>query len=104
MRTARKVPNNPKAAGVGEVTVTRAVSSYYTPNPNKGLEKFLSTDLTTGLTKFDASGWSAKAKSDMSWNSMSWADSQSWSDMSWADQSWATHVLGRPVLERHVVG
>ena len=90
MRTARKVPNNPKAAGVGEVTVTRAVSSYYTPNPNKGLEKFVSTDLTTGLTNFDASGWSAKAKSDMSWNSMSWADSQSWSDMSWADQSWAS--------------
>ena len=90
MRTARKVPNNPKAAGVGEITVTRAVSSYYTPNPNKGLEKFLSTDLTTGLTKLDAAGWSAKAKSDMSWNSMSWADSQSWSDMSWADQSWAS--------------
>jgi serine protease AprX len=90
MRTARRVPNNPKAAGVGEITVTRAVSSYFTPNPNKGLEKFLSTDLTTGLTNFDATGWGAKAKSDMSWNSMSWADSQSWSDMSWADQSWAS--------------
>src|SRR6185503_19414053 len=25
MRTARRVPNNPKAAGVGEITVTRAV-------------------------------------------------------------------------------
>jgi|1185.fasta_scaffold03222_2 serine protease AprX len=89
MRTARKVPNNPKAAGVGEVTVTRAVSTGYTPNPNKGLEKYLSSDLITGLTNFDATGWAAKARSDMSWNSMSWAD-QSWSDMSWADQSWAS--------------
>ena len=88
MRTARKVPNNPKAAGVGEVTASRAVTSQYTPNPNAGLERFLATPAGSTLPSFDAMSWSSAAKSSTSWNSMSWAD-QSWSDMSWADQSWA---------------
>ncbi|MDX6475714.1 MAG: serine protease AprX, partial [Gaiellaceae bacterium] len=91
MRTARRVPINPKAAGVGEITVTRAVSSPYAPNPNKALNKYLVADTsgTGALPLFDAQSWSTAAKSTMSWNSMSWAD-QSWSDMSWADQSWAS--------------
>jgi serine protease AprX len=89
MRTARKVRDNPRAAGVGEITATRAVTTAVTPNPNAGLDKFV-TPLagSTGVT-FDAMSWADVAKASMSWNSMSWAD-QSWSDMSWADQSWAT--------------
>jgi serine protease AprX len=90
MRTARKVPINPKSAGVGEVTVTRAVVSPYTPNPNRGLERFLASDPSgSGLPVFDGQTWATAAQGGMSWNSMSWAD-QSWSDMSWADQSWAS--------------
>jgi serine protease AprX len=91
MRTARRVPINPKAAGVGEITATRAVSSPYSPNPNKGLERYLvpDTSVAGGLPLFDAQSWASAAKSAMSWNSMSWAD-QSWSDMSWADQSWTS--------------
>src|SRR5438270_2753545 len=86
MRTARNVPGT-KAAGLGEITATRAVTTNATPNPNKGLERFLVTDATG--TSVDAMSWASAAKSDMSWNSMSWADNQSWSDMSWADQSWS---------------
>ena len=42
MRTARAVRNgNPKAAGLGEITATRAVASGSTPNPNRGLERFV---------------------------------------------------------------
>src|SRR4051794_24850079 len=88
MRTARKVPGT-KAAGVCQITATRAVASGATPNPNKGLERFVTTDATSGGLTFDAMSWSDAAKSDMSWNSMSWADNMSWSDMSWADQSWS---------------
>jgi serine protease AprX len=89
MQTARRVPVNPKAAGVGEVTVTRAVTARATPNPNKGLNRFLISG-TNGLSVFDAMSWADAAKSGgKSWNSMSWAD-QSWSDMSWADQSWTS--------------
>jgi serine protease AprX len=88
MQTARKVAVNPKAAGVGELTAPRAVAARKTPNPNKGLDRFLGTDTTTGTTLFNAMSWANSAKGDMSWNSMSWSD-QSWSDMSWADQSWS---------------
>jgi serine protease AprX len=89
MRTARKVRTNPRAAGVGEVTATRAVVSTYTPNPNAGLERFVTADAASGSQVFDAMSWSDAAKATMSWNSMSWSD-QSWSDMSWSDQSWAS--------------
>jgi hypothetical protein len=81
---------DPAAAGVGEIVASRAVTSLYQPNPNKGLERFLATPAGSGATPaFDSMSWASSAKSSMSWNSMSWAD-QSWSDMSWADQSWAT--------------
>jgi serine protease AprX len=89
MRTARKVKTNPLAAGLGELTASRAVTSPVSPNPNAGLDRFVtSVTGTSGLT-FDAMSWASAARTDMSWNSMSWAD-QSWSDMSWADQSWAS--------------
>ncbi len=89
MQTARKVPINPKAAGVGEITVTRAAAASGSQNPNKGLDRYLVADAATGISSFDAMSWASAAKASMSWNSMSWAD-QSWSDMSWADQSWAS--------------
>ena len=89
MRTARRVLSNPRAAGLGEITASRAVLSASTPNPNLGLERFVSTPAGATLPAFDSAGWAGAAKSSMSWNSMSWAD-QSWSDMSWADQSWAS--------------
>jgi serine protease AprX len=87
MRTARNVKSNDPAAGVGELTATRAVSSTVTPNPNAGLDRFLTTSWSGGLT-FSSYNWASAANASMSWNSMSWAD-QSWSDMSWADQSWS---------------
>jgi serine protease AprX len=87
MQTARVVRGgNPSAAGLGEITASRAASAWATPNPNKGLERFVGPD-STGALAFDSMSWSSAASSDMSWNSMSWAD-QSWSDMSWADQAW----------------
>jgi serine protease AprX len=89
MRTARKVLTNPRAAGVGEITASRAVASQLTPNPNAGLNKFVTAAAGSTLPVFDAASWATAAKASISWNSMSWAD-QSWSDMSWADQSWAS--------------
>src|SRR5438552_563629 len=88
MRTARRVWSNPRAAGVGEITVSRAAASNWAPNANLGLERYLVSDPTGGsLPVFDSQSWASKAKSDMSWNSLSWTD-QSWSDLSWTDQSW----------------
>jgi serine protease AprX len=89
MRTARKVKTNPLAAGLGELTASRAVLSPVTPNPNAGLDRFVTSVAGTSGVTFDAMSWADAARADMSWNSMSWSD-QSWSDMSWADQSWAS--------------
>jgi serine protease AprX len=88
MRTARTMLNNPAAAGLGELTATRAVSSTATPNPNAGLDRFVGTSSWSSSPTFNSWSWANAANASMSWNSMSWAD-QSWSDMSWADQSWS---------------
>jgi serine protease AprX len=88
MRTARAVRNgNPKAAGLGEITASRAVAANFAPNPNKGLDRFVTANVATGGVSFDSMSWASAAKADMSWNSMSWTD-QSWSDQSWSDQAW----------------
>ena len=87
MRTARAVRNgNPRAAGLGEITASRAVAANFAPNPNKGLEQFVSMTDPSGPV-FDSMSWASAAKGSMSWNSMSWTD-QSWSDQSWSDQAW----------------
>jgi hypothetical protein len=81
---------NPLAAGLGEITATRAAFYGNPPNGNLGLDQFVKNGVNgvAGLS-FNAMSWvSAIENGDMSWNSMSWAD-QSWSDMSWADQSWS---------------
>jgi len=88
MQTARAVRvGNPKSAGLGEITASRAATAWATPNPNAGLERFLSSNPIDGSKSFDAMSWASAAKASMSWNSMSWAD-QSWSDQSWSDQAW----------------
>ncbi len=90
MRTARSLKNgneNTSAAGLGEITATRAVTSTQTPNPNRGLDSFVSSSGPGGGPTFNAMSWANAATADMSWNSMSWTD-QSWSDQSWSDQAW----------------
>jgi serine protease AprX len=89
MRTARVVRRTPEAAGVGEITASRAAAASYAPNPNLGLERFFKSNSGGSGQSFDAMSWANAAKTDMSWNSMSWT-SQSWSDQSWSDQSWAS--------------
>jgi hypothetical protein len=87
MRTARAVRGTTSAAaGLGEITATRAVGSSLTPNPNAGIDRFVTGSGGSG-NSFDAMSWASAAKASMSWNSMSWAD-QSWSDLSWSDQAW----------------
>src|SRR6476469_2074458 len=58
MKTARKVSSgNPKAAGLGEITASRAVmASDNVPNPNIGLERFLSSSGGSG-NSFNAMSW-----------------------------------------------
>jgi serine protease AprX len=75
--------------GVGEVNAGRSVEYSNPPSANKALNKYLTTDLLTGGTVFDAASWASTAKVDASWASASW-DSASWAEASWSSASWAS--------------
>jgi serine protease AprX len=76
------------ALGVGEVQSAAASRVANPPNPNAGLDAYLTTDLT-GATVFDAASWSSAALTNASWNSASWT-SASWSNASWSSASWSS--------------
>jgi serine protease AprX len=76
------------ALGVGEVQAAAASAVTNPPNPNAGLDAYLTTDLT-GATVFDVASWSNAALANASWNSASW-NSASWSSASWSSASWSS--------------
>jgi serine protease AprX len=78
----------PYALGVGEVRASAAAAVTSPPNPNAGLDGFVTTDPTGGLA-FDAASWSSAAQANASWNSASW-NSASWSSASWNSASWSS--------------
>lgn len=77
------------ALGVGVVDGSAALTASGLPNPNAGLNQFVSLNTTTGKPEFDAGAWYATAVSNASWSSASWA-SASWSSASWSSASWAS--------------
>jgi serine protease AprX len=98
MVTARPVPQTPKAAGVGEITATRAAQIAYAPNPNLGIERYLST-AADGSVSFNALAWTdaIKSKSDLAWSDLAWSDlawsdsnlaAMAWTDLAWSDLAW----------------
>jgi serine protease AprX len=91
MLTARKLPlvtNN--SLGLGEVNALAAALVSRPPNPNAGLDKFITTTSSgTGSTSysFDAVGWADAAKADVSWDAVAWSD-VAWDDVAWGDVAW----------------
>ena len=75
------------SAGVGEITANKAAAVTNPPNPNAGIDQFLTTDPTVGGTAFDAASWNSTALGNASWNSVSW-NSASWNSASWNSASW----------------
>jgi serine protease AprX len=78
-----------KALGVGVLDGDGSMDTTTPPNPNAGLNQFVTTDSATGLKVFDAASWSSAASADASWNSASWS-SASWSSASWSSASWSS--------------
>jgi serine protease AprX len=76
------------ALGVGEVQASAAAAVASPPNPNAGLNTYIVSDPSGGLT-FDAASWSSAAQANASWNSASW-NSASWSSASWSSASWSS--------------
>ena len=87
MKSARSIPGaTPGQAGVGEITAPWAANDTDPPNPNAGLDQYLTTD-ASGATVFNASAWKTAAQSDSAWNDSAWNDS-AWNDSAWNDSAW----------------
>jgi serine protease AprX len=106
MMTATPQLLAPKGSlGVGELNIPRARAIKPTqalPNPNAGLNQFLSS-ASDGSKVFNAVAWESAAKSNVAWDSAAWSDaawsdaawsSVAWSDAAWADVAWATAAWG----------
>jgi serine protease AprX len=80
------------ALGVGEVQANAAAAVVDPPNPNAGLNQYVTSE-ANGSAVFDAASWSNAAKANASWNAASWASaswaSASWSNASWSNASWS---------------
>jgi serine protease AprX len=74
--------------GVGEANLEAAFAVDGPPNPNLGLNKYLTRD-SSGRNVFDTERWQDTAESNASWNSASWS-SASWSSASWSSASWSS--------------
>jgi serine protease AprX len=92
----------PGSLGVGELNVAAARKVQNPPNPNAGLEQFLTTD-STGSTVFDSAAWQSAASANAAWGSAAWASaawssaawsSAAWSDAAWSDAAWASAAWG----------
>jgi serine protease AprX len=90
--------------GVGDVNIYAAWRYARTtpPNPNAGLDKYLST-ATDGTRTFNAAAWQAAATANVAWDDAAWSDvawsdaawsSVAWSDVAWADAAWASAAYG----------
>ena len=93
MISAAATPAAPVGSlGVGELNVAAARKVQSPPNPNAGLNQFLTTD-SSGLKVFNSAAWQSAAKanaawSDATWSSVAWSDA-AWSDAAWSDAAWS---------------
>jgi serine protease AprX len=97
----------PKAApgslGVGDVNISSARHYWKSPpNPNAGLDKFVTT-AADGTRAFDSASWQTAALASAAWNDVAWSDvawsdaawsTVAWSDVAWADVAWESMAYG----------
>ncbi|HEY8316905.1 MAG TPA: S8 family serine peptidase [Gaiellaceae bacterium] len=106
MLTATPEPAAPAGSlGVGALNVAKARSlngNRVIPNPNAGLEQFV-TSASDGSKAFDSAAWESAALANVAWDSAAWSDvawsdaawaSAAWSDVAWSDAAWATAAYG----------
>jgi serine protease AprX len=105
MVTATPEPNAPAGSlGVGDVNIfaSRVYKRLSPPNPNAGLDQFITT-ASDGTKAFNSSAWQQAALSNPAWDAAAWSDaawsdaawsSVAWSDVAWADAAWASMAYG----------
>jgi len=75
--------------GVGEINIAKARrTGIAPPNPNAGLDQFL-TQAPDGTTTFNAAAWQAAALANPAWDAAAWS-SAAWSDAAWASAAWSS--------------
>ncbi|MES1247097.1 MAG: S8 family serine peptidase [Actinomycetota bacterium] len=74
--------------GVGELDVAAAESTSSPPNPNAGLDQFVSAD-SDGSPVFDSAAWQSAAWGSAAWGSAAWG-SAAWSDAAWGSAAWGS--------------
>jgi serine protease AprX len=88
--------------GVGELDNAAALNVGDAPNPNAGLDQFLTTD-ASGFTVFDSAAWQSAASSSAAWGSAAWSDaawssaawgSAAWGSAAWSDAAWGSAAWG----------
>jgi len=93
MLSARALDDPNYTGGVGEVDAAAAAAVDDPPNPNDGLNGFITQNPLNGQPVFDSASWNEAVASDASWaeaswNEASWAEA-SWNEASWAEASWS---------------
>ncbi len=88
MLAARPLNDPNLAGGVGEVDAAAAASVDYAPNPNDGLDAYVTQNPSNGQPVFDSASWAEAVASDASWTEASWNEA-SWAEASWSSASWA---------------
>ena len=82
----------PGSLGVGELNVFAARMVSNPPNPNAGLDQFLTAG-SNGTVTFNSSAWQTAALANVAWGSAAWSDaawaSAAWSDAAWASAAWS---------------
>ena len=99
VKGALMVSANPTAAavsgslGVGELNLAQANLIATPPNPNAGLDKYLTSN-SSGARVFNAAAWQAAALTNPAWDSAAWSDaawsSAAWSSAAWSSAAWAS--------------
>jgi subtilisin family serine protease len=83
----------PGSLGVGDLNVAAARAVTTPPNPNAGLDQFLTTTTSTGAVSFNSAAWQAAAATDAAWGDAAWGDA-AWGDAAWSDAAWASAAWG----------
>ena len=74
--------------GVGELNIAAAAQVTDPPNPNAGLDQYLTSD-ADGNNAFDAAAWNSAALTSAAWNSAAWS-SAAWSSAAWSSAAWSS--------------
>ena len=82
----------PGSLGVGELDVALARKVTDPPNPNAGLDQYLTTG-SDGTVTFDTSAWQSAASTNGAWDDAAWS-SAAWSSAAWGSAAWGSAAWG----------